>query len=406
MPPQIDNHTLSLIISGRAQALDFDSFSPIEWNLLAKKAQKEGVAPLIYWELSRSGKLSAMPKPVANSLRATFFSTRMNNEQILKETARLVALFDQVGIPVVALKGICFALTIYPDLGLRPMVDLDLLVPAARLPEAVRIAKASGYVEPAPEALPGLDDLLDHAVGLQKRTAPFTLLELHDCLVAEQSFSHAVPVDWFWTQTLPLTGSISRPGLEKLLMLTPAAQVLYASGHAMLQHGSRNTALRWLYDFDRLVWAYQERLDWDLLLTQARIFEWSSAVIAALSQAVALFGTPVPPNVLNELSKLSDRNTHRVAMMQDPPATHTLEEFQKWKSLNWYGRIKLFIALLAPSPAYMRWRYGLKNNQALPIWYLYRWLGILKDAMKTSVLLVRNVVSYTGHRNPSRQMFR
>jgi hypothetical protein len=47
----------------------------------------------------------------------------------------------------------------------------------------------------------------------------------------------------------------------------------------------------------------------------------------------------------------------------------------------------------------MRWRYEIKTDRALPVFYLYRWWGILKDAVKTVVILVGNVVSLAGRRN-------
>jgi len=389
----MDRSTLSRIISGRAGELNPhpDGFSPAEWEILAREAQTEGIAPLLYRALWRSGAIASLPKPVGNRLRAMYFGTRLNNEQVIRELQALTGLYDQAGIPVVALKGACFALTIYPDLGLRPMVDLDLLVPASKASEALQIARGSGYVEALPEASPGLDGLLDHAVCLQKTTRPYTTLEIHSTLVAGSSFAHAVPVDWFWSQTEPMTGMYLNSSIDNLLMLTPTAQVLYACAHAMLQHGGRNTSLRWLYDLDRLIQVYaeQERLDWDLLLSQARLFEWGSAASAALSEVVKLFDTPVPRTVLDALSGRSDRNTERVRTLQDGPVTHTLEEYQKLKALNWRGQIRLTLALIAPSPAYMRWRYGLQSSRALPAWYLYRWWGILKDAIRTVIRLMQ-----------------
>jgi hypothetical protein len=373
--------------------------SPAEWDLLVQEAQAEGVAPLLYRALSRSGGIACLPKPVAARLRAMYFGTRMNNQQVLRELERLAGRLDQAGIPVVALKGACFALTIYPDIGLRPMVDLDLLVPVSRASAALQIARGSGYVEALPEASPGLDGLLNHAVCLRKTALPYTTLELHTTLVAEGSFTHAVPVDWFWSQTEPLPGMHPDRKINNLLMLTPTAQVLYACAHAMLQHGGRNTSLRWLYDLDRLirVYAERERLDWDLLLSQARRFEWGSAASAALSEVVDTFDTPVPQKVLDDLSRHADRNTERVAALQKPPATHTLEEYQKWKALSWRGRIRLVLALIAPSPAYMRWRYGLRSAWALPAYYLYRWWGIFKDAIRT-VIRLRQAGYHRSHR--------
>jgi len=354
-----------------------------------KEAQVEGVGPLLYWALTRLGKIPRLPQVIANCLRAMYFSTRMNNEQIMQELVTLTQQFDEAGISVVALKGICLALTIYPDLGLRPMVDLDLLIPDSAWADATLIAKRSGYVEAVPEAFPGLDALLDHALGLKKRATPFITLELHKTLVAGQSFNHSVPVDWFWRQTEPISGMYSTRVIPHLLMLTPTAQLLYACAHAMLQHGGRETSLRWLYDLDRLIHVYAGRVDWELLLLQARHFAWGSAVCAALLEAVNLFDTPVPAHVLEDLSGQADRNTQQVATLQEWPATHTVEEYQKLKSLHGMARLKLVLALAIPGPAYMRWRYEMKSDWALPGYYVYRWWGILKDGVQTILHLIQ-----------------
>jgi hypothetical protein len=383
----MDNLTLSLIISERMQDVDLASLSQADWESLIRKAQMQGVGPLVYWTLSRSGKLSSLPESVRNSLRAMYSSTWMQNQKILKELEIFAHLFNQAGIPVVVLKGVCFALTIYPDIGLRPMGDLDILVPGQKLTESARIARRLGYKDVEPEASPGLNDLLSHHVCLRKPGVSPLMVEIHDCLIAEKSFTYAVPVGWFWEQTEPLSGPL-RAKYENLRMLTPAAQLLYGAAHAMLQHGGKKAPLRWFYDLDLLIRFYQKRLDWDLLLAQARRFEWGSALDAALSQTYKYFNTPIPDHVSCNLSKDSDRHQALVAYLQIPPATHVLEERQKLLSLNGYARVRLFLALLVPGPAYMRWRYQLNSSWALPAYYLVRWWGILKDAFHTLVILL------------------
>jgi hypothetical protein len=387
MPLQIDNQTLSLIISERIGDLDLDSFSPTDWELLVRKAQTEGVAPLVYWVLSRSGKFSSILESVHHSLRSMYSSVWKQNQEIFKELEVLTRLFDQAEIPLVVLKGACFALTIYPDIGLRPMGDLDLLVPASKLSEAVRIAKTLGYVDIVPEASPGLGDLLGHAIFLQKTGVSSITLELHNSLVADKSYTYAVPVDWFWSQTESFVCDLSKTRFNNLRMLTPTAQILYAASHAMLQHGGKNTSLCWFYDLDRLIRFYAERVDWNLLLSQAKDFEWGSALDAALSQTYTYFNTPIPGHVRASLSEGSDRNRKLVALMQIHPATHMLEERQKLMALNGYGRLRLALALIAPSPSYMRWRYQLQTSWVLPAYYIFRWWGIFKDVLHTIVSL-------------------
>jgi hypothetical protein len=230
--------------------------------------------------------------------------------------------------------------------------------------------------------------LLNHEICLQKKDGQSFALELHHSLVSDRSFVYSVPVDWFWQQTEPLIGP-SQARFESLSVLTPPAQVLYAASHAMLQHGGKNAPLRWFYDLDLLIRSHGARMDWDLLLSQAKKFEWGSALEAALSKTYAYFDTPIPAPVRARLSAQSDRHAALVALLQNKPATHILEERQKMLSLNGYGRFRLALALLAPGPAYMRWRYQLKTSWLVPVYYLVRWAGILKEAVQTVVSMAQ-----------------
>jgi hypothetical protein len=385
---KIDNLTLGQIITDQTSDKTWSDFSSADWEFLLAQARSQGVAPLIYWKLSKSGNFSSIPEAVRNTLRTLYAATWMTNQRIFKELEILTQRFNEAGIPVVILKGACFALTIYPDIGLRPMGDLDLLVPGPKLAKAVGIARELGYVDAEQEATPGLNDLLSHHTCLQKLGSPACILEIHDSLVAEKAFVFAVSMDWFWEQTQALS-SPSQKKYENLLMLTPTAQVLFAAAHAMLQHGGEDAPLRWFYDLDLLIRFYQEDIDWEMLLTQARYFEWGSALSAAFVQTIANFNTPVPDKVRANLAGLSDRHTKLVERLQTRPATHTLAEFQRLRSLAGCARFRLLMALIAPSPAYMRWRYKLKSSWALPAWYMARWAGIIKDAIRTLVSIYK-----------------
>jgi hypothetical protein len=71
----------------------------------------------------------------------------------------------QGGIAGAPLKGPDLALRVHGDLGLRPCMDVDVLVDAERLADAVAIVRTLGYGEPPPRDAPWfgeLHDRLDH----------------------------------------------------------------------------------------------------------------------------------------------------------------------------------------------------------------------------------------------------
>jgi hypothetical protein len=387
-----DRQILSLLVSGRFDAAGWELFSDADWGRMIEKARMEGVAPLLYWAFSRSANFSSLPQDVQNSLRASYAYTWMKNQKNFKVLETLSHLFAQKDVLVVLLKGACYALTIYPDIGLRPMGDLDILVPAQKSSDAIQIVKSLGYTDwmpDAPEIFSGQQVFLNHEVCLQKpKYAP---IEIHRSLMVENTFTYSVPMDWFWEQTEPL-GAVSQMHFEKLLVLTPVAQMLHAAVHSMLQHGGSDTPLRWYYDLDQMVRYYQNRLDWDVLLFQAGKFEWGSALEAALSYTLACFDTPIPNDVRSRLSNHSDRHRKLVALKQVQPSTLILGEHQQLLSMNWHGRFRLVLALIFPSPAYMRWRYKFQSIWVLPWYCLVRWAGILRDGIDTVLVLIRGAI--------------
>jgi len=174
---------------------------------------------------------------------------------------------------------------------------------------------------------------------------------------------------------------------EGLHILSPTANVLYIAAHTILKHGPRKAILRQFYDLDRILTQHANDLDWELIVSQAKKFEWSSALYEALSHTRQYFSTPIPNHVLLDLATTKDRHQKLISAMKSTPATQTLESLQTFSALKWYGKILVLLALAFPTPAYMRWRYKFKSNWSLPAWYLIRWAGIFKDAFLTLVSL-------------------
>ena len=52
-------------------------------------------------------------------------------------------------------------------------------------------------------------------------------------------------------------------------------------------------------------------------------------------------------------------------------------------SLGWRARLHLVLANVAPSPAYVRWRYKPHPSWLWPLCYPYRWLDTLREGLST-----------------------
>ncbi len=158
----------------------------------------------------------------------------------------------------------------------------------------------------------------------------------------------------------------------------------------MLQHGSGETSLIWLYDIHKLALQKGEKIDWNLVITQAKVFKWSAAVYGALTQIQYIFNTPIPLVVLTDLKDTEDGKINRLVEIKSiPTKTRTIEEGKKLAAMNWHDRFKFAAALLFPSPDYIRWRYKPKHSWALSFCYLIRWKDILLDGLKTIIFIIR-----------------
>ncbi len=65
-----------------------------------------------------------------------------------EELRGILSAFERAGVPALVLKGMALACLVYPDPSLRPMLDIDLLVPAGALDEARGILRGLGFEVP------------------------------------------------------------------------------------------------------------------------------------------------------------------------------------------------------------------------------------------------------------------
>lgn len=94
--------------------------------------------PLVCRNLRRAGHSDpGLNNAYANAVGA--------NARILGQTAPALRALAESGIPTLVLKGTALLVAHYKDLGARPMSDVDVLVPAARITEAIDRLESIGW---------------------------------------------------------------------------------------------------------------------------------------------------------------------------------------------------------------------------------------------------------------------
>jgi hypothetical protein len=86
--------------------------------------------------------------PEWEALRTARRLTAVDNLRLRHELTRITAALTEAGIPALALKGIVLAYAAYKDPSLRPMMDLDLLVPPGEREHAIGVLRKLEFGHP------------------------------------------------------------------------------------------------------------------------------------------------------------------------------------------------------------------------------------------------------------------
>ena len=164
---------LLLDLLGTAKATDSGQ---AKWDQLGAMARLHRLEPLLHFRHSEN---PAIPQSLRDQWRDAHRRAAMVALAQRADLEDCSALLAGQGFAPVALKGAFLAAHAYPEPALRPMRDLDLLVPQEQVLPAYRALMAAGYAPFEPPKIP----LAEHA-RLEAHMPPLAMprgsvLELH-----------------------------------------------------------------------------------------------------------------------------------------------------------------------------------------------------------------------------------
>jgi hypothetical protein len=243
------------------------------WAVRAASDQRVGA--LLWRALDAAGSLDALG-PHRATLGNLADAFRMEAVLLLPRAVALaVRPLTDAGLEPVVFKGPAVAAR-YPEPGLRPMDDIDLLLPRADHQHALEALRRAGWQVTRPGTGGHYDTVLSH------REIPSFLLEVHYGLEEASERATALDSDRLWELRQPLEcAGTSAFGLP------PAEEIVVLATHAGKPH-HRFVRLVWMADLAMIV-GHAERhditIDWDRVLHVARAARCVPVVGAALSMA-------------------------------------------------------------------------------------------------------------------------
>ena len=232
------------------------------------------------------------------------------NMRRLDSAAHVLARLGAAGIETMLLKGAALTVTMYADAGLRPMVDVDVLVRPAAAAAAMRVLQSHGWtpVGWAPFCrAPEKTVAVRHSHGFSRGTGEQIDLHWHVLWTACGEDDDA----GFWHRARPavVNGVATR-------VLAPCDQLLQACVLGGRWEAPVN--LRWAADAVAVLSATgaDARVDWTVLVEEARARHVAPVVASGLEWLVREYDVSVPASVVATLRTVPtpwlDRVRHRL----------------------------------------------------------------------------------------------
>jgi hypothetical protein len=143
MATALQQRLLHMTAAGIRSPTDVADLAAGDWAKLLVMARQQRLGPLLHWRLGNDAAAAGVPQPFAAAIAASYETHTQRAVELQAEASRIQRIMRENEIPAVFLKGAFLAFHIYRQPALRPMRDLDLLVPEAQVADAVHALRTS-----------------------------------------------------------------------------------------------------------------------------------------------------------------------------------------------------------------------------------------------------------------------
>lgn len=251
---------------------------PSSWNLDKLDDGSCRLVPLLFMNIKN---IQPVQSSLHDKFKAGYIRTFCRNESLFYKTTNALLALENAGIKTLLLKGAALALLYYKDSALRPMADIDVLVPTSKASEAIEVLTNLGW-QPGFKA-PHSQAFWSTEYGVELDLHWHALIELSGPNSDDELWSGAVKADF--------------NGLN-VLALNPTDTLFHVCAHGMKWEGT--PTFRWVADA-YMVLKSGDTIDWTRLVQTAREHRLTLPLRDALIYLKELLTAPIPADVLVQL---------------------------------------------------------------------------------------------------------
>jgi hypothetical protein len=337
--------------------------SAANWNEVVALAEAEGLAPALALRLERHP-TDALAPALGARLSARFKEALARHVVMSRDLATLLRALSREGIPVIPLKGAFLAEAVYPHPAVRPMSDVDVLVPPADRLRVDELLRGLGYRRGT--------DAHSWAFDVTYDTATFydgpggARVDVHWRLINDPRYAwnHA-EAEAVWDRAVPVTLAG-----EPALALAPEDLVLSLAAHLAIHHGL--SGLLWYWDLKLVLDRWAATLDGDALVMRAERWRVRRALYFVLRRLGELFAVPDVARVT--AARLVPRGPRAASVRW--LVAHREDRLRGFEHVlpllltdSLADLLRVLRPSILPSPSWLRARYGA-DSVSLPRAYL------------------------------------
>jgi hypothetical protein len=311
--------------------------------------------PLLYTSLAAKG----CTDPLMGRMKGTYRRAWCETQPRRTLARELLNLLHEAGIPTMLTKGLPLGLDYYDNLALRPMGDIDVVVPRERARDAIELLDKAGWMRGATAR----DDDLEFHHAMQFFRPGGGEIDLHWSVLLE--CQSQLTNDEFWARARPLQVE----GITTL-QLEQSDQLFHTVIHGV--HWNEMPAIRWIADAAMILRRTDRPVDWDRVIELGRREKLSQRLRMGLDYLLNECAQPIPRHVLDALRKTPPSLTERIEQtiaFRDPDPLYRNPLMKNWVIFARYCRIhhdRSWLGFIDGLSHFMRIKYQVTGRSQIP----------------------------------------